>query len=105
MKAGFIALLLIGLGVVSASAQQGKTKVIQMRDGKGDSVGMTVISPAGKGVSVKLSLKGLTPGNMPCTSTKSPSVKGRTSNPPAHISIRRTRSMGRKIRKVRMRAI
>ena len=62
MKAGFIALLLIGLGVVSASAQQGKTKVIQMRDGKGDSVGMTVISPAGKGVSVKLSLKGLTPG-------------------------------------------
>ena len=55
-----IAALAVLLGVVTASAQM---KHVDLKDAKGNSVGMAMISPAkGGGVSIDLDLKGLPPG-------------------------------------------
>jgi Cu-Zn family superoxide dismutase len=52
-------LLILGVGVSSA---QSKRKIIDLKDGQGKSVGLATVSAAKKGVSVKLNLKGLPPG-------------------------------------------
>lgn len=61
MTCAFVAAGMIGfLGTVSVSAQM---KHVDLKDAKGNSVGMAMISPArGGGVSVELTLKGLPPG-------------------------------------------
>lgn len=43
-----------------AAADKGTT--VEMKNGKGESVGNAVLSPSGKGVKIKLNLKGLPPG-------------------------------------------
>ena len=55
-----IAALAVLLGAGTASAQ---TKLVDLKDAKGNSVGVAMISPArGGGVSIDLDLKGLPPG-------------------------------------------
>jgi Cu-Zn family superoxide dismutase len=62
MKTGSILLatmLILGLGMASA---QNKKKVIELKNAQGKSVGVATVGAANKGVTVKLNLKGLPPG-------------------------------------------
>ena len=52
-------LLVFGVGVSSAL---NKKKIIELKDGQGKSVGLATVGAAKKGVTVKLNLKGLPPG-------------------------------------------
>jgi superoxide dismutase, Cu-Zn family len=52
-------LLILGVGVSNA---QSRKKIIELKDGQGKSVGLATVSSAKKGVTVKLNLKGLPPG-------------------------------------------
>lgn len=54
-----VTLLFLGAG---ASQAQSKTKIIELKDARGKSVGLATLSAAKKGVTVKLNLKGLPPG-------------------------------------------
>jgi superoxide dismutase, Cu-Zn family len=51
-------LLILGVGVSNAQSK----KIIELKDGQGKSVGLATVSSAKKGVTVKLNLKGLPPG-------------------------------------------
>lgn len=57
-------LLFTIVAVASVAYAQGKPakKTVELKDGKGESVGSAIISPAKKGVIVKLNVKGLPPG-------------------------------------------
>jgi superoxide dismutase, Cu-Zn family len=50
-----------GMLLLSASSAQ-KAVTVELKNGQGESVGTATISPAGKGVRIKLDLKNLTPG-------------------------------------------
>jgi Cu-Zn family superoxide dismutase len=52
-------LLIIGVGVSSA---QSRKKIIELKDAQGKSVGLATLTPSKKGVTVKLNLKSLPPG-------------------------------------------
>jgi Cu-Zn family superoxide dismutase len=60
MFALLIMTIVVVLAVIYGSAQ--KTVSVEMKDGQGQSVGTAQISPAGKGVSIMLDLKNLSPG-------------------------------------------
>jgi Cu-Zn family superoxide dismutase len=62
MKKGYVllaTLLILGVGVSTA---QSKKKIVELKDAQGKSVGLATVSAAKKGVTVKLNLKGLPPG-------------------------------------------
>jgi Cu-Zn family superoxide dismutase len=54
-------LLLVGVGTSVGQARTSK-KIIELKDGQGKSVGLAVLTATKKGVTVKLNLKGLPPG-------------------------------------------
>jgi len=54
-------LLLIGVSTSLGQARTSK-KIIELKDGQGKSVGLAVLTATKKGVTVKLNLKGLPPG-------------------------------------------
>src|SRR5258708_8662661 len=60
MFMGLCTAMVVVLALVYGSAQ--KTVTVEMRNGQGESVGSAMISPAGKGVSIMLDLKNLSPG-------------------------------------------
>jgi Cu-Zn family superoxide dismutase len=63
MKSGFRFLFtIVALGSVAYAQSVPAKKTVELKDGKGESVGTATISPAKKGVKVKLNLKGLPPG-------------------------------------------
>ena|SRR5436190_1900353 len=63
LKPAMMAIVLL-LIVTAAWAKGGKTpaKVVKMQDGQGKNVGTATLSPAAQGVSIKLNLHNLTPG-------------------------------------------
>ena len=70
-------------------------KHVDLKDAKGNNVGMAMISPAkGGGVSIDLTLKGLPPGEHAMHLHAVPSASRRLTRAPAPISIRRRRSTG-----------
>jgi Cu-Zn family superoxide dismutase len=56
------ATLLMGMIIASAAAKKGKPVTVNMQDGQGKSVGTATLSAAEHGVSIKLNLHGLPPG-------------------------------------------
>jgi len=63
MKTTLTVMAALALCVIPAAAKKASTKVlVQLKDGKGESVGMATIASAAKGVVIKLNLKNLPPG-------------------------------------------
>jgi Cu-Zn family superoxide dismutase len=52
----------LSLAGFAQSAKPVKKQVVELKDAKGNSVGTATINPSGKGVEVKLNVKGLPPG-------------------------------------------
>jgi Cu-Zn family superoxide dismutase len=61
MKRTIAVLMLLFLASALASAKA-KSKVVELKDAKGESVGTATILPKGQGVAIKLDLKNLPPG-------------------------------------------
>jgi Cu-Zn family superoxide dismutase len=55
-------LLLLAALAVSSSARAAEPTTVQLKDGKGESIGTAKLSDASKGVDISLDVKGLTPG-------------------------------------------
>ncbi|HKY45991.1 MAG TPA: superoxide dismutase family protein [Pyrinomonadaceae bacterium] len=66
MRKHFIAWIVAGIivgGLLSFVAAQHSGHTVEMKNGKGESVGTATLSTAGKGVRIKLNLKNLPPGS------------------------------------------
>jgi superoxide dismutase, Cu-Zn family len=66
MRKHFIAWIVAGIivgGLLSFVAAQHSGHTVEMKNGKGESVGTATLSAAGKGVRIKLNLKNLPPGS------------------------------------------
>jgi hypothetical protein len=98
-----VVIALVGAAAVSAAA---KPRVVELRDGNGQSVGTATVSESksGAGVAITLNLKNLPPpASMPHTFTRSPSVRDQLSLRLVHISILTRSTTGCKIQRGRMR--
>jgi Cu/Zn superoxide dismutase len=65
MKKQFIAWIIAGIivgGLLSYVSAQHTGHTVELKNGKGESVGTATLSEAGKGVRIKLNLKNLPPG-------------------------------------------
>ena len=66
MRKHFIAWIVAGIivgGLISFVAAQHSGHTVELKNGKGESVGTATLSAAGKGVKIKLDLKNLPPGS------------------------------------------
>ena len=66
MRKHFIAWIVAGIivgGLLSFVAAQHSGHTVELKNGKGESVGTATLSTAGKGVRIKLNLKNLPPGS------------------------------------------
>lgn len=55
-------IVVLSLALLASAKANQKSAKVELKDGKGQSVGTATLSPSGKGVAIKLNLKNLPPG-------------------------------------------